>query len=281
MQKAPQARQNGRGTDTGSGRGDRALVVSIHDVSPLTAGTVRRMLADLGKIGLDSTSLLVIPDHHRRGLVSEDREFAGWLRECHGDGQEIVLHGYCHLRDPVADEGLWKKLVTGTYTAGEGEFYDLGEAEAAARLEAGRRALEACGLSAGGFIAPAWLLGEDAERAVRAAGFEYTTRIATVSDFRSGVVHRSRSLVWSVRAGWRRACSLVWNWLVFTGTAEDPLQRIGLHPPDWEHPAIRAQILEFVAKALARRKAMTYGSWVQSVRGGKFRTCPDPRNPPR
>ncbi len=242
------------------------MVVSIHDVSPSTRARTQAILDDLLAAGAAVTSLLVIPDHHRRGLISGDRGFAAWLREKCGEGHEAVVHGYYHLRAGRTSDGPWKRIVTRSYTAGEGEFYDLDE-EAAGRLLAdGRRAFDACGVTYSGFIAPAWLLGAAAEQAVRRAGFDYTTRIASVSDFRGGTVHPSRSLVWSVRAGWRRACSLGWNALLERTLHAAPLLRVGIHPPDWDHPAIRRQILQIVGRALLRREAMTYAQWLRLTR---------------
>ena len=244
-----------------------ALVVSIHDVSPLTLRQTERILNDLEKIGCTTTSLLVIPDHHRRGRISVDPAFAGWLRERVAEGHEVVLHGYYHLRERESGDGLFKKMVTQSYTAGEGEFFDLSENDARERLNLGLAEFTACGLTATGFIAPAWLLGSDAERSVRVLGFQYTTRIATVSDFKSGDVHSARSLVWSVRAPWRRVCSLAWNRLLAFSLRNAPLLRVGIHPPDWDHPAIRNQILNLTSTALAGRRAMTYQQWLAIMRG--------------
>ena len=241
---------------------DRALVASIHDVSPSTRSQTERILEDLGKLGCTKTSLLVIPDHHRRGRISADAGFCDWLKERLAEGHEAVLHGYSHLRGQKAGDGLAKKLVTQSYTAGEGEFFDLPREEAARLLQDGLKEFAAMEISPTGFIAPAWLLGSEAELAMREAGFAYTTRIATVMDFQTGMTHQSRSLVWSVRAGWRRVCSLAWNRALFLATKSCPLLRIGIHPPDWEHSAIRRQILSLTRAALADRKAMTYQQWL-------------------
>ncbi|MFM8831605.1 MAG: DUF2334 domain-containing protein [Spartobacteria bacterium] len=245
---------------------DRALVASIHDVSPLTLRKTERILDDLKKIGCAATSLLVIPDHHRRGRISCDPAFAAWLRERVAEGHEAVLHGFYHLRERNPGDGVYKKMVTQSYTAGEGEFFDLSENDARERLSLGLSEFTACGLTPAGFIAPAWLLGDDAERAVRALGFQYTTRIATVSDFNSGDIHSARSLVWSVRAPWRRVCSLAWNKLLAIGLRNAPLLRVGIHPPDWDHGAIRNQILSITSAALAGRLAMTYQQWLVRMR---------------
>ena len=242
------------------------MVVSIHDVSPATRGRTQEILDDLLAMGVQTTSLLVIPDHHHRGLISNDPGFSAWLREKCQAGHEAVVHGFYHLREGREADGPWKRLVTRSYTAGEGEFYDLDEAAAGKLLSAGRTAFEICGVPYCGFIAPAWLLGVEAEAAVRQSGFAYTTRIATVNDFLKNRTHDSRSLVWSVRAGWRRACSIVWNAALDQASKAAPLLRVGIHPPDWDHPRIRKQILQIIGKALARRKAMTYAAWLHQMR---------------
>ena len=254
--------QKASGTQKSPHESRRALVVSIHDVSPFTRDRTREILDDLHGVGVKITSLLVIPDHHRRGLISGDPGFAGWLREKCGAGHEAVVHGFYHLRKGGEADGPWKRFVTRSYTAGEGEFYDLDEAAAGRLLAAGRSAFDACGVPYCGFIAPAWLLGPAADRAVRRAGFAYTTRIAAVSDFLANRTFASRSLVWSVRAGWRRACSLAWNAALVPATRANPLVRVGIHPPDWDHPAIRRQILRIVRTEISGREAMTYEGWL-------------------
>ena len=241
---------------------DRALVASIHDVSPFTRSQTERILEDLRGLGCAKTSLLVIPDHHRRGRISADAGFLDWLKARLAEGHEAVLHGYFHLRGQNPGDGLAKKLVTQSYTAGEGEFFDLPREEAARLLQDGLGEFVAMEVVPTGFIAPAWLLGSEAERAVREAGLGYTTRIATVVDFQTGITHQSRSLVWSVRARWRRVCSLAWNRTLFLATKSSPLLRIGIHPPDWDHRAIRSQILSLTRAALADREAMSYQKWL-------------------
>lgn len=244
----------------------KSLVVSIHDVSPVTLERTERILDDLKSAGAGRVSLLVVPDHHHRGLINTNKDFADWLRLACAQGNEAVLHGYYHLRENRSTDGPLKRLITRSYTAGEGEFLDLEKSDARELLLRGKAAVEDCGVSVSGFIAPAWLLGAEAELAVREAGFRYTTRIAAVSDFETGAEHRSRSQVWSVRAGWRRTCSLVWNSLLFQKTLAAPLTRIGIHPPDWDHPRIREQILRILGKALAAREPMTYEGWLSRMR---------------
>lgn len=193
--------------------------------------------------------------------MSEDPGFCAWLREKASDGHEIVLHGYFHKRPRRM--GAWAStLVTECYTAGEGEFYDLSEDEAGRLLQNGLMDLKNAGFRPTGFIAPAWLLGKDAEKAVKKAGFAYTTRLKNIKNLTTGKETPSQSLVWSVRAAWRRQVSLWWNAALARRLADAPLVRVGLHPPDWEHPPIRMQALELIRTALAGRRVMTYENWI-------------------
>ena len=178
---------------------------------------------------------------------------------------EIVLQGYFHSR-PRSARGWWDTFVTEHYTAREGEFYDLPESEARRRLERGKHEFAELGLETRGFIAPAWLLGREAERAVRMVGFEYTTRLRTFHDLVTGGATVSHSLVWSVRSAWRRVASLCWNRLLARKLLRAPLLRIGLHPVDWQHGAVKRQALRLVRSALAAREAITYEGWLARLR---------------
>ena len=249
-------------------RASRDLVISIHDVSTVTRCRVEQMLEDLAEVGVGVTSLLVIPDHHHRGAIDRDPDFGTWLRQVTRRGHEAVLHGFNHLRPSLPDESIVTRLITRSYTAGEGELYDSSFEEALKLLRSGKSALRACGVDPSGFIAPAWLLGTEAERAVRAEGFDYTTRIASVIDCRKGRQFASRSLVYSVRAPWRRSVSLLWNEILFQSLQlqRTPLMRLGLHPPDWGHRAVRRHILGLIRRAVQTRRVTTYRDWLDQWR---------------
>jgi len=255
------------GTSSSGNKGlHPSLVVSIHDVSTATRPAVEQMIADLAGEGVSKTSLLVIPDHHHRGRADRDPGFAAWLGDSVAAGHEAVLHGYHHLRPSKAGEGMATRLITRHYTAGEGEFHDLSEAESSSLLRRGKEVLGGCAVPFRGFIAPAWLLGAEAEKAVVREGFDYTTRIGSVIDCTSGVSFRSRSMVYSVRSGWRRQVSLLWNELLLRMLRTNPLLRIGLHPPDWEHDGIRRHLLRCVRTAALGRRVTTYGEWLDQWR---------------
>jgi uncharacterized protein len=243
------------------------LVISIHDVSPLTHFESASILAELRQLGVLHTSLLAIPNHHQRGHFLDDPDFCSWLSAQHHGGHEIVMHGYFHQRARKRKETARAKLVTRVYTADEGEFFDITQNEARRLVEKARAEFAQIGLHPAGFIAPAWLLSEPAERALRDAGCEYTTRLATVSDFVTGAVHRSQSLCWSVRSAWRRKVSLGWNAFLFKKLRANPLLRVSIHPPDIHHERVWQQIRALILRALEEREAITYQSWVALRRG--------------
>jgi len=244
----------------------RGLVVSIHDVSPHNWEAVQEICDDLAAWGVTKISHLVVPDHHHRGCISDYPDFCDWLRKEAAAGNEIVAHGFYHERPKECSEGVVDRWITSTYTAGEGEYYDLSADESERRTREGEQIFRRIGLQPRGFIAPAWLLGEDAATGVRRVGYQYTTRLGSVDDWKAGVLYRSQSLVYSVRAGWRRGMSLAWNESLSLALELNPLVRLGLHPPDWKFPAIRAHACRCIARALAVRASMTYDEWLSGQR---------------
>jgi predicted deacetylase len=244
----------------------RALVVSIHDVSPLTREPVTKILATLAAIGIPRVSLLVVPDHHHRGNITQDPGFRTWLRGQISAGHEPVLHGYHHQRQRQPGESARTQFFTRHYTAGEGEFYDIAQEPARDLMTRGRIELEeAAGIPPAGFIAPAWLLSPAAESAARALGFQYTSRLKTVTDLtKSGRTIPSQSLCWSVRSPWRRTLSLAWNALLFRALATHNLLRISIHPPDIVYPKIWRQILTLSTTAARTRRPLTYAQFIST-----------------
>ncbi len=242
------------------------LIVSLHDVAPPTRGACEKMLADLARHGVPVCSLLVVPDYHHSGSATADEKFARWLRGLEADGHEIVIHGYFHERARQTQESLRTQLITRSYTSGEGEFYDLDYAEALRRITRAREEFSAAGLRPHGFIAPAWLLSEEGERAAADAEMEYTTRLTGIVDLRRRRTFPARSLVYSTRSGWRRTTSLAWNGALARLQATNSLVRLGVHPPDISHPEIWAQIVRLVGAFTKTRTATTYRDWMNEWR---------------
>jgi predicted deacetylase len=240
----------------------RALVVSVHDVAPVTQARVAEIVRQTSALGVATASLLVVPNYHRQGASMANRDFCAWLQGLEEKGNEIVLHGFYHERTRRPNESPRDKMITRFYTADEGEFFDLGYGEALALIEQAQQDFAAQGFRPRGFIAPAWLLGTEAERAVIDAGMTYTTTLRRVRDFVAREEVSSQSLVYSVRSSWRRGVSLGWNRWLFSRLTNNALLRLSLHPPDISHAAISRQIEEVITRALRDREAMTYQAWL-------------------
>ncbi|MGZ5003813.1 MAG: DUF2334 domain-containing protein, partial [Chthoniobacterales bacterium] len=177
-----------------------------------------------------------------------------------------VIHGYFHQRPRRSNESFRAKVMTRSYTSDEGEFYDLGYNEALQRITQARDEFVAAGLRPRGFIAPAWLLSAEAERAAADAELEYTTRLTSIVDLRTGENVSARSLVYSVRSGWRRAASLAWNGTCARLLADARLLRLSLHPPDFEHAEIWSQIIHLLDRFTETRTPTTYRDWIAEQR---------------
>jgi predicted deacetylase len=239
----------------------RSLIVSVHDVAPATWEATRNVLDELQQRGIRACSLLVVPDYHRHGSSMQNRAFVEWLRELEEARSEVVLHGYFHQRPRRTVESLFNQFVTRIYTQDEGEFFDLDYDEAKRRITAAREEFEAVGLKPRGFVAPGWLLGTEAERAARDCGLEYTTRIASVIDLRSGDTFASRSLVYSVQNELRRQASLCWNAALAQLSRTKSLVRLSIHPVDHRYAAIWNQIGRFLDEMQSDRTPTTYHDW--------------------
>ena len=243
-----------------------SLVVSVHDIAPSNRDIIEPLLVELNRLGVRVCSLLVVPHYHHEKLIADDREFLTWLRDMEAAGHEIVIHGYFHERPRRSGETMRDRVMTSFYTQGEGEFFDLPYDEAFQRITKAQAVFTAAGLKPNGFIAPAWLLSREGERAARDAGMEYTTRLRTVLDLRTGQSFAARSLVYSVHSHWRRRASLAWNRALFQTTRDKTLLRLSIHPPDWRFPAIWNQIERFIREMTDARIPTTYQDWIAERR---------------
>lgn len=233
------------------------LVVSLHDVHAGSSAAIRGQVEALGEAGVSRFSLLVVPDFHAGGRIGSDPALCDWLRERVALGDEVVLHGYHHLR--VGADESWRTVFwTKFYTRNEAEFLDLPREGARALLRRGREALAEAGLSARGFIAPGWLMGSEALAAVFEEGFEYTNTVSGLM-MADGRREASRSWCWSSRAAWRRAASLGWNGAIAGRVLRQRVARLSLHPNDLYFPPLREQILHLARRALeSGRRPSTY-----------------------
>lgn len=261
----PEGRPGRRRTDpVGGVRGvpppeQRLLTVVLHDVAPATQAECQKVLSDLAAITPIPVTLLAVPCY--RGQLPTTR-FERWLDDAVARGDELALHGYTHV-DQGRPQGLLDHLRRRFYTAGEGEFSALSAGEAEPLLRAGRYWFARHGWPLSGFVAPAWLMSAGTLDAVENLGFSYTATLSSLIALPSRRHLQCQSLVYSTRAGWRRASSLLWNQAVFRTRKEDSLLRLELHPADSRYPAIRRSWMRIVEESLRDRHPVTVRAALQ------------------
>jgi predicted deacetylase len=241
------------------------IVVSVHDVSPATADETARWCADLDALGVPA-SLLVIPGPWRGTALAAEPGYASVLAGRRAGGDELVVHGWTHRAGP---EGPWIRRAAGRAVArGAAEFAALDEAQAAGRLTESRAVLDGLGLRADGFTPPGWLASPAATRALRRAGFRYTTTHLGVRDLRTGRLSRGIALSHRPGGGFgERVAAAFVAGLSRRGAARGRLVRIALHPDDLHRPRLRDVTLRAIEAVLAAgARATTYAGVLDAAR---------------
>jgi hypothetical protein len=238
----------------------KMLLVSIHDVSPKFAGEIDR-LAELveARTGAGRFAMLVVPDHWGDAPIAGDAGFRRRLRDWADSGVEMFVHGWSH-RDP-APKGFGARHMT----AGEGEFANLGRAEALRRMNEARAVVEeAIGRPAAGFVAPAWLYSTSARAVLAEAGFPMAEDHFRVWHPPSGrILARGPVITWATRSPLRKASSLLAAAVARRLLAPLPAVRLAMHPADTRHPETVTSIEKSLKILLERRRPAHYSELMQ------------------
>ncbi|MBS0447030.1 MAG: polysaccharide deacetylase family protein [Proteobacteria bacterium] len=246
----------------GSATTERLLCVVLHDVAPATQEACERIIAALAPLGPLPLTLLAVPRY--RGQPSA-AAFEAWLRGRADGGDEIALHGYTHVDDGVP-RGAIDRLKRRHYTAGEGEFSGLALPEARRRLLAGAQWFRDLGVPLHGFVAPAWLMSDEAWAALAALRLDYTCTLGDLVLLPGRQRIASQSLVYSHRSAWRRIASIVWTSVLERSLATRPLVRLELHPGDIEHPMLRRHGLSLADRLMRDRRGVTFAEAARMLR---------------
>jgi len=216
----------------------RRLLASIHDVAPAFEGAVDQLCERLDRhLGGPRFAMLVVPEHWAGAPISRSPAFAARLRSWSDAGIEMFVHGWYH-RD-TADHRGWQRFKARHFTAGEGEFLGLSEAEALRRIRDGIAVVEdATGRAAAGFIAPAWLYGAGAQAALGRSGLPLAEDHWRVWAPATGrILARGPVITWASRSEARAASSRAVAALARLALRA-PSVRIAVHPGDAARPDI-------------------------------------------
>ncbi|MFO1240888.1 MAG: polysaccharide deacetylase family protein [Sphingomonadaceae bacterium] len=226
----------------------RSLLASIHDVTPVHARRLERLVPLVEEhVGVGRFALLAVPDFHGEGGIDSDRGFAARLRGWSDDGCEVFLHGYQH-RDSTRHAGALSRLKANHLTAGEGEFLGLDHATALRLLADGRNRVEdVIGRPVAGFIAPAWLYGQAALQAIADLDFPIAEDHFRVWHPPSGrVLARGPVITYASRTPMRMLSSLLWSRIATLALRPATTIRLGVHPHDLDAP----ELVQEIARAL-------------------------------
>lgn len=237
----------------------QTLCVSIHDVAPLTWPDCLRLHEAIRAVADIPVTFLVVPRYH--GVETRAPAYEKALGRLLMQGHELALHGYTHLDAEPVTGGLHQRFLRRVYTQGEGEFAAVDAARARRLIELGLAWFRQRNWPVSGFVAPAWLLGEDAWQALREFAFAYTTTFRYFHLLPQGQSLLSPSLVYATRNALGRSLSRRWAGMSSARLAAAPLVRLSLHPRDARHPEIVRHFQQMIAALLAYRQAGTKASF--------------------
>ena len=267
----------GRGDDgSDDGGGAPALLVSVHDVSPLTLDGCRaavELLREAGGLRPRDLTLLVIPFHEGKARLADHPATVGWLARMRDAGATLALHGLTHRMETRAWAPTRWPLAYG-FARGQAELYRADVGQVAGRLQRGRELLERAGLGAAarGFVPPAWLLSRAARRAVTDAGFawfelfdgihvgqdgrdELDGRDAGPEDSPCPVLGR-RLIGWGSLNALEAVATVAYaSWQRRRPPADT---RLCVHPADMHRPRVRASIARAVRALRERLRPLAY-----------------------
>ncbi len=229
----------------------RRILVSLHDVSPAHGQRIFEIIDHLRSLGTSSLALLLVPDFHHRGSLTEAPEFCQQLQRVITPADGLHLHGYYHLSQAVPST-LPARLKAATWTAGEGEFQTLSHDEALDRIHRGVAVLEqALGIRPTGFVAPAWLDNAAVRRALQEAQFRWCEDRLNIHDLQRDRHWLAPALSWASRSLTRRFGSRLQAKLALPVLARSSLVRVAIHPNDYNNKRLVASI-EQVLRPLAQ-----------------------------
>lgn len=241
-----------------------AFIVSLHDVSPQSWQLYQAFSGWLDHLGGIRSSLLVVPDFHRCGNAGDNSVFREAMQARQAAGDELVLHGYTHTDDASAPRRpgdiLRRRILTH-----EGEFAALGEAESAARIDAGLALCREQGWRVDGFVPPGWMSNQDSRRAIRAAGFHYRTDGAALYVLPQERRVPMATLVMSSRSAWRRRLFSALNRHRLHRFRSAPIIRLALHPVDLRFASSRAFWTHTIEQLHRERRSVTKRDWLAEI----------------
>jgi predicted deacetylase len=246
------------------------IAVALHDVEPRSFKRCAQIRDWLALRGVDRVTLLVIPAPRLHPFDSVSPELADWLRGRRSAGDCVAQHGLRHLR--TQRTGPLRSLHAALAGGPAAEFAGLDADASAATVDAGRAVLGAAGLSARGFVAPAYLY-TPALRSALPARFDWWADRWTVHTPRGRL--RAPALCLGSSTNLRRRTSPALVRALARLARSGPL-RLDVHPADFDRPR-HVAVIERVLDQAAGRECATYADLASGAGRRTAGGAPHPR----
>jgi len=241
---------------------ERTVLLVLHDVAPQTWADYRPFVEAVDALGNVPITWLVVPDFHHHNALDTHVEFRRLLDSRVAKGDELTLHGYFHCDDLPTPRTPKEWFMRRIYTH-EGEFYQLCEAQALARISDGIELFRRNDWPLQGFVAPAWLMSDGTRQALRQLPLSYTSTPQHLYRLPDFTPIEAPGLVWSARSAWRRGLSKVLSDRREQRWQSAPVIRLGLHPVDMRHDFSRRYWLDTLQRLMtAGRIPQTKTAWL-------------------
>jgi predicted deacetylase len=242
-----------------------ALLVSLHDVSPLTVDACTDAIAMLRELGVAAADLTVFVIPHHDGVTPVDAHAPtiGFLRGLADAGACLAMHGLTHRMTGRAfsPAGIVRAHV---FARGQGELYNTDAADTQRRLDEGATLLRRAGLddATRAFVPPAWQLSRAARTVVERAGFEFYEMFGGIIP-RAGAGFRARRLIgWGSLNAVEAVATAIWASVQSRRRPADT--RLAIHPADMRRPSQTRAIRRVLERMLPRMRTMSYRAYLQA-----------------
>ena len=241
-----------------------SLLVTIHDISPLTLETSRHAVTLMESEGVpvQALTLLVIPQHEGRVPLGRNGPTRDWLRQLADSGACLAMHGLTHrmegrVRNP------WRWALAHGFARGQGELLLSSREDFARRLETACAIFRRAGLDEAllGFVPPAWLLSKAALLEVRRSGFSFYERF-------SGIVShdavQARRLIGfgSLTAIEARTTVAYARWQSLRAPEDT---RLAIHPADMARPSTVHAIRAILGNLRNHLQPLNYAEYLRGL----------------
>lgn len=235
------------------------LLVSIHDVSPVTLAETRDAIDLVGRAGVPPSALtvLAVPFHAEQISLADDDATTRYLRELVAAGATLVSHGYTHRMVGRA-RTPWQWLLTRWFARDEAELALCDGDETARRLDAAAAIFAAAELEPYGFVPPAWLLSA-AAAAVVVGRFPFVETFGGIA-IGDGPQTARRLVGWGSLTAIEALATSAFAWLQSRRRSADT--RLAIHPPDLRRRRTRRSLERTLARMVPKLEPMSYRTYI-------------------